>query len=105
MKKPIVAVLAVMTLGIAAPDHAQAKPGGCLKYGLGGAIAGHFAGGHRLKGAAAGCALGYIQRRRHESAQRDRLRDRDRGYADRDRGRYDPEGTGSVRRRAPGTDY
>jgi hypothetical protein len=120
MNKAIVAILAVVTLGVAAPERAEAKPGGCLKYGLGGAIAGHFAGGHRLKGAAAGCALGYIQRRRHQNAERDRLRDRnrggisggvdrdrsrDRGYARDDRGRFDPEDTGSLRRRAPGTDY
>jgi hypothetical protein len=91
-----------------------------LKYGLGGAIAGHFAGGHRLKGAAAGCALGYMQRRRHESAARDRLREGDRngysadmnrnrsvdrGSARDDRRRNDPEETGNVRRRAPGIDY
>src|SRR5215207_3047434 len=45
MKKVIVAIAAVLTLGAAAPEVAEAKPGGCLKYGVGGAIAGHFAGG------------------------------------------------------------
>ena len=122
MKKAVVGILAVVALASTAPERAEAKPGGCLTYGLGGAIAGHFAGGHRWKGAAAGCALGYRQRRRHENAERSRLRDgerggyadetdrsrprdRDRGYGRNDGQRYDPAETGNVRRRAPGTDY
>src|SRR5215213_8419983 len=51
--------------------EAQSRPGGCLKYGLGGAIAGHFAGGHRIKGALAGCALGIYQRRQYEREVRE----------------------------------
>jgi len=47
MKKVILAIAAVLTLGTAVPEAAVAKPGGCLKYGIGGAIAGHFAGAHR----------------------------------------------------------
>jgi hypothetical protein len=47
---------------------AEAKTGGCLKYGLGGAVAGHFAGGHGMAGAAAGCALGAY--RRHQANER-----------------------------------
>jgi hypothetical protein len=47
MKKVILAIAAVLTLGTAVPESAVAKPGGCLKYGIGGAIAGHFAGAHR----------------------------------------------------------
>src|SRR3954467_5202554 len=88
MKNAIVAFAAVITLMAATPDTARAEPGGCLKYGLGGAIAGHFAGGHRWKGAAAGCALGYWTRRRHQEAEgRFRDRDYDRGRSfDRDRG-------------------
>ena len=105
--------LAAATLFAVAPDVAEAKPGGCLKYGLGGAIAGHFAGGHRWKGAAAGCALGILQRRRHESAQQqqprrmdreerremDQRRERNEDRVARDRRSRDPEETGSVRRR------
>jgi hypothetical protein len=122
MTKAAIAAFAVFMLGAALPERAEARPGGCLKYGLGGAIAGHFAGGHRWKGAAAGCALGYYQRRRHETAERARMRDRDRGdytrdierprsvdrdraYGADDRRRYDPEETGTLRRRTPGTDF
>ena len=50
---------------------AQAAPGGCLKYGAAGAIAGHYAGGHAVKGALAGCALGYAERRRYKKMMRD----------------------------------
>ena len=49
---------------------AQAAPGGCLKYGAAGAIAGHYAGGHAMKGAIAGCALGYVERRRYKRMMR-----------------------------------
>ena len=108
--KIVAVAVAALTLWAAAPDAAEAKPGGCIKYGLGGAIAGHFAGGHRWKGAAAGCVLGIIQRRRSESAQQQRTpprrmdreerRDRDEDRVARDRSRNsDPEETGSVRRR------
>ncbi len=107
----IVAVtFAVAALWTVVPNAAEAKPGGCIKYGLGGAIAGHFAGGHRWKGAAAGCVLGIIQRRRSESAQQQRTpprrmdreerRDRNEDRVARDRSRNsDPEETGSVPRR------
>jgi hypothetical protein len=45
---------------------AVAEPGGCLKYGAGGAVAGHFIGqGHSVLGAAGGCAVGAYKR--HES--------------------------------------
>jgi hypothetical protein len=104
--------LAAATLFAVAPDVAEAKPGGCIKYGLGGAIAGHFAGGHRWKGAAAGCALGILQRRRSENAQQqprrmdreerremDQRRERTEDRVARDRRSRDPEETGSVRRR------
>ena len=69
MRTLVVAVGTVLALGVAVPEPAQAQPGGCLKYGLGGAIIGHFAGGHRLKGAALGCALGVIRRRHESNAQ------------------------------------
>ena len=42
---------------------AEAKPGGCMKYGAGGAVAGHMA-HHGVKGFMAGCAVGMY--RRHE---------------------------------------
>jgi hypothetical protein len=47
-----------------ATTTAEAKPGGCLKYGAAGAVAGHYAGHHAVRGAMAGCAAGMV--RRHE---------------------------------------
>jgi hypothetical protein len=127
MRTAALASLAVLALGTALPEAAHAEPGGCLKYGLGGAIAGHFAGGHRWKGAAAGCALGYYQRRRYEDTERQRTRDRDagrysrdldrdrlargqredrdRGFARGDRRLYDPDETGTLRRSDPRTEF
>jgi hypothetical protein len=50
---------------------AAAEPGGCLKYGAGGAVAGHFVGqGHAVLGAAGGCAVGAYKR--HEAKKNDR---------------------------------
>jgi hypothetical protein len=101
MKKVIVALAAVLTLGVAVPEAAEAKPGGCLKYGVGGAIAGHFAGGHRWKGAAAGCAIGIYQRRRAERLARERALERNRPIRpDRyeRRERFDPDATDSLPR-------
>jgi hypothetical protein len=69
----------MLSLGVlAGPAEAQSRPGGCIKYGLGGAVAGHFAGGHRLKGALAGCALGIYQRRQYEREARERAANRNR---------------------------
>ncbi len=79
MKKIAVAAALMLSAGVVAgPADAQSRPGGCLKYGLGGAVAGHFAGGHRIKGALAGCALGIYQRRRYEREVReqDEIRNR-----------------------------
>ena len=64
------AVLLAAPLGV--PSAAHAAPGGCLKYGAAGAIAGHYAGGHAVKGALAGCALGYVERRRYKKMMRDK---------------------------------
>src|SRR3712207_522541 len=72
MRKIALAAIVMFSLGVAAGSaEAQSRPGGCLKYGLGGAIAGHFAGGHRIKGALAGCALGIYQRRQYEREVRE----------------------------------
>jgi hypothetical protein len=72
MRKIALAAIVMFSLGIAAGSaEAQSRPGSCLKYGLGGAIAGHFAGGHRIKGALAGCALGIYQRRQYEREVRE----------------------------------
>ena len=105
MKKIALVTAVLLTLG-ASSGVAEARPGGCLKYGLGGAVAGHVAGGHRWKGAAIGCVLGIYQRRRHlarsRELERSRTADRNR-YDDRrppitrDRARpYDRNETGSI---------
>jgi len=57
------ACLASVTL-IALP-LAEAKPGGCLKYGVAGAVAGHVAGHHAIKGALIGCATGIYLRHKY----------------------------------------
>lgn len=60
-----------LALGVAAAVPASAEPGGCLKYGAGGAVAGHFVGqGHAVTGAAAGCAAGMYKR--HEARKIER---------------------------------
>jgi hypothetical protein len=53
----------------AAPLTVEAKPGGCLKYGAAGAVAGHMA-GHGVVGAVAGCALGVHKRREYKREMR-----------------------------------
>jgi len=98
MRRFVFVAAAMLALG-AAPGSAEARPGGCLKYGLGGAVAGHLAGGHRWKGAAIGCALGIYQRRQYEARSRDlgRSRSAERRYDDRGRPRtYDRDVTGST---------
>ena len=62
---------ATLLASLAAGSPAVAKPGGCLKYGAAGALAGHAAGGHAFKGAIAGCALGYYERRRYKRMMRE----------------------------------
>jgi hypothetical protein len=63
----------VLALGFAAAAPASAEPGGCLKYGAGGAVAGHFVGrGHAVAGAAAGCAAGMYQRHEARKDMRER---------------------------------
>jgi hypothetical protein len=84
MKKIALAATIMLSFGVAAGSaEAQSRPGGCLKYGVGGAVAGHFAGGNRIKGALAGCALGIYQRKKYERSvreQNDRNRNSDRGH-------------------------
>jgi hypothetical protein len=45
----------------------EAKPGGCLKYGVAGAVAGHYAGHHAMKGAIAGCIAGIARRKAYDN--------------------------------------
>jgi hypothetical protein len=63
--KPLLLLAAVAALALAS-SPASAEEGGCLKYGAGGAIAGHYVGkGHSLSGAAVGCGVGAYKR--HEA--------------------------------------
>jgi hypothetical protein len=97
MKKIALAATIMLSFGVVAgPAEAQSRPGGCLKYGLGGAVASHFAGGHRIKGALAGCALGVYQRRKYERAvreqnNRNRNAERRRLPNDERANRYEPQ--------------
>lgn len=125
MKKLLIIAGALTMLGTA-PQPAAAQAGGCIKYGIGGAIVGKLAGGHTWKGAAAGCVVGYLRRRqarneisererevlaRHErQLEREQVARRDRPRGDRDgRGREfrdpfgeEPSDTGSLGRRYNG---
>ena len=56
-------------LAMSAPA-AQATPGGCLKYGAAGAVAGHAV-HHGVKGFLAGCAAGMYRRHLYNKQMRD----------------------------------
>lgn len=57
-----------MLVFAAAASVTSAEAKGCLKGAMVGGVAGHFAGHHGLIGAAAGCAYG-----RHEAKKHDRM--------------------------------
>lgn len=48
----------------------EAKPGGCLKYGAAGAVAGHMV-HHGVRGFMAGCAAGMYRRHLYNKQQRE----------------------------------
>ncbi|MCT6836630.1 MAG: hypothetical protein M3036_03125 [Bifidobacteriales bacterium] len=67
MKRAIFSLFATsMLVGMAAP--AMAEPGGCLKYGAAGAVAGHVAHQHAVAGAVGGCAVGMYQRHKYRKS-------------------------------------
>ena len=49
---------------------AEAAPGGCLKYGAAGAVAGHMV-HHGVRGAMAGCAAGMYRRHLYNKQMRE----------------------------------
>ncbi len=59
-------IAAAVLAGSAAP--AMAEPGGCLKYGAAGAVAGHVANKHTVMGAVGGCAVGMYQRHKYRKS-------------------------------------
>lgn len=56
-------------LTLSAPT-VEAKPGGCLKYGIAGAAAGHMV-HHGVKGFFAGCAAGMYRRHLYNKEMRE----------------------------------
>lgn len=66
-----IAVAGSLALGmtVTAPV-AQAKPGGCLKYGAAGAAAGHMV-HHGVRGFVAGCAAGMYRRHLYNKQMRE----------------------------------
>jgi hypothetical protein len=70
-----------LAIFVAQPAPASAK--GCLRGAFVGGVAGHYAGHHGLLGAAAGCAIGH-----HEAKKHERERDQTSGASRDDRGDY-----------------
>ena len=64
-------VICVLCASLAGATLAEAKPGGCLKYGAAGAVAGHYAGHHAVKGAIAGCVAGMVRRHEYKKQMRE----------------------------------
>ena len=52
--------------------QAEAKPGGCLKYGAAGAVAGHLSGHHGVKGALVGCTTGIYVRHEYKKQMKEK---------------------------------
>jgi hypothetical protein len=70
--KPVATLLAALACSVITfAPQAEARPGGCLKYGAAGAVAGHYAGHHALKGAVLGCIAGVARRRQYDQQHRD----------------------------------
>jgi len=68
--KSLIAATLISIFAFGFSDNASAEPGGCLKYGAGGALAGHFVGqGHAVLGGAAGCAAGAWKRHQYRKHQ------------------------------------
>jgi len=80
------AIIGALTLPM---GTALAEEGGCVKYGAGGAVVGHFAGHHAMSGAAIGCGVGAWKR--HEARKQERAQERayQQGMRDRDNFRRD----------------
>ena len=74
MKKSMFTLAAVGSLAaglmLTTAPVAQAKPGGCLKYGAAGAAAGHMV-HHGVRGFMAGCAAGMYRRHLYNKQQRE----------------------------------
>ena len=71
MKKIVfsLALCGSLAAGLTTMSEANASPGGCLKYGAAGAVAGHMV-HHGIRGAMAGCAAGMYRRHLYNKQQR-----------------------------------
>ncbi len=71
MKKIVfsLALCGGLAAGLTTMSEASAAPGGCLKYGAAGAVAGHMV-HHGIRGALAGCAAGAYRRHLYNKQQR-----------------------------------
>ena len=88
--KTVIAATMFAALVIPLGVSVSAEEGGCLKYGVGGAVAGHFAGRHTMRGAAIGCGIGAEKRHRAREEERAQERAYQQGLRDRgDRDGYD----------------
>lgn len=78
-------LIAATLLGVLALplSPAFAETGGCLRYGVGGAVVGHYAGDHTMGGAVIGCAIGAWKRREARRAERAEQGDYQQGKRDR----------------------
>jgi hypothetical protein len=65
---------------VALAPETQAAPGGCLKYGLAGAVAGHYAGHHAFKGAVLGCIAGIARRKQYLNEQERLKKEQEEGH-------------------------
>ena len=83
--KTVIAATMFAALFIPLGVSASAEEGGCLKYGVGVAVVGHFAGRHTMSGAAIGSGVGAAKRHRAREEERSQERAyqqglRDQGY-------------------------
>lgn len=70
MKKILLTLAAAGSLVVVGAPATQAKPGGCLKYGVAGAAAGHMV-HHGVRGFMAGCAAGMYRRHLYNKHMRE----------------------------------
>lgn len=79
MNRRIYSLIAVAAL--ISPTSVLAEPGGCLKYGAAGAVAGHIAKHHGVMGAMGGCAVGMYQRHKYRKTLRQKAAAWDKEHA------------------------
>ncbi|HLH11823.1 MAG TPA: hypothetical protein VKV77_08095 [Methylovirgula sp.] len=73
MRSAILAL--IFCFAMTGASEAAGKPGGCLKYGAAGAVAGHVAGHHGVRGAVVGCALGMWRRHEYNKEMREHAKE------------------------------